>query len=58
MRIVEQFAHPIVARRRGPRASLALAMLAALWDSLQELVIEQAEPRHHCVISGADDNFF
>jgi hypothetical protein len=56
-RIVEQVAHPIIARRRGPRESLALAALAALPDSLRELAIEEAKPRRHCVVSGADNNF-
>ncbi len=54
--IFERFAHLIVARKRGPREPLALAAQAALRDSLQELPIEEAEPRHHCIISGVADN--
>jgi hypothetical protein len=56
-RIAERFARPIVARRRGPREPLALAALAALRDSLRELAVEEAKPRHHCVVSGVDDDF-
>jgi hypothetical protein len=54
--IVERFAHLIVARRRGPREPLALAALAALRNSLRELAVEEAKPRHHRVLSGADDD--
>ncbi len=56
-RIVKQFARLIIARRRGPCESLALAALAALCDSLQELAVEEAKPRRHRVASGIDDNF-
>jgi hypothetical protein len=55
--IIEPFAHPIIARRRGPHESLALAALAALRDSLQELAIEEAKPRCHRLVSSVDDNF-
>ncbi len=55
--IVKPFARPIVARRRGPREPLALAMLAALRDSLRELAVGEAEPRRHRVVSGVNDNF-
>jgi hypothetical protein len=58
VRILERFACPIVARRRCPGEPLALATLAALGDSLQELAIEEAKPRHHRIVSGIDDNFF
>jgi hypothetical protein len=57
VRIAERFARPIIARRRGPREPLALATLAALRNSLRELAIEEAKPRHHCVISSVDDDF-
>ncbi len=53
--IVEQFACPIVARRRGLREPLALAVLAALRDSLWELTVEEAELRRHCIVSGVDN---
>ncbi len=56
-RIVEQFACPIVTRRRGPCEPLALAALAALRDSLRELAVEEAKPRHHCIVPGVEDNF-
>jgi hypothetical protein len=56
LRIVERFAHPIIARRRGPREPLVLAVQAALRDSLQELTVEEAKPRHHWVVSGFVDN--
>ena len=56
-RIVERLARTIVARRRGPREPLALAMLAALRDSLRELAVGEAEPRRHRVVSGVNDNF-
>jgi hypothetical protein len=56
--IVERFACLIIARRRGPREPLALAALAALRGSLRELAIEEAKPRHHCIVSSVDDNFF
>jgi hypothetical protein len=56
--IIEQLARPIVARRRGPREPLTLAALAALHNSLQELAVEEVKPRHHHVVSGADNFFF
>ncbi len=58
MYIVERFARLIVARRRVPREPLALATQAALRDSLQELAIEEAKPRRHRVVYGADNIFF
>ncbi len=57
VRIVERFAHPIAARRRGPRKPLALAALAALHDSLQELAVEEAKLRRHRIVSGVDNDF-
>jgi hypothetical protein len=57
VRIVERFARPIAARRRGPRKPLALAALAALHDSLQELAVEEAKLRRHCIVSGVDNDF-
>jgi hypothetical protein len=56
--IVKRFAHTVVAKRRGPREPLALAALAALHDSLRECAVEEAKPRHHCNISGIEDDFF
>jgi hypothetical protein len=55
--IVKRFARPIVARRRGPREPLALAVLAALRNSLRELAIEEAKPMRHCIVAGVDDDF-
>ncbi len=56
--IVEWFARPIIARRRGPRKPLAPAMQAALRDSLRELAVEEAKLRRHHVVSSANDDFF
>ena len=55
--IVEQFACTIVTRRRGPCEPLALAALAVLRNSLWELAVEEAKPRHHCIVSGIANNF-
>ncbi len=55
--IVERFARPIVARRRGPHEPLTLAAQAALRNSLRELAVEEAKPRGHCVISSANVDF-
>jgi hypothetical protein len=55
--IVERFARPIVARRRGPLEPPALAALAALRSSLQELAVEEVKLRRHRVISGANNIF-
>jgi hypothetical protein len=57
MRIVEWFACTIVARRKGPREPLALAALAALHDSLRELAVKKAKPRHHHIVSGINNDF-
>jgi hypothetical protein len=57
VRIVERFPCPIIARRRGPHEPLALAVLAALHNSLQELAVEEAKPRRHRVVSGANVDF-
>ncbi len=54
--IVERFARPIVARKRGPREPLALAALAAQRNSLQALAVEEAEPRRHCVVSSVSED--
>jgi hypothetical protein len=56
-RIVERFARMMVARRRGPHEPLALAVLAGLRDSLQELAVEEAKPRRHCIVYGIDNYF-
>jgi hypothetical protein len=56
VRIIERFARPIVARRRGPRVPLALVVQAALRNSLQELAVEEAKPRHHHIVSGVNDD--
>jgi hypothetical protein len=55
--IVVRFARPIVAKRRGLCEPLALAALAALCNALQELTVEEAKQRRHCIISGIDSNF-
>jgi hypothetical protein len=55
--IIKQFAHPIITRRSGPCEPLTLATPAALCNSLRELAIEKAKPRHHRIVSGNDDNF-
>ncbi len=55
-RIVKRFACLIVARRRGAHEPPALATQAVLRDSLQELTIEEAKPRHHCIAFDVDND--
>jgi hypothetical protein len=57
VRIVKRFAWPIVARKRDPREPPALAMLAALRNSLRGLAVEEAKPSRPCVVFGIANNF-